>query len=72
MRDDSPNVLLIIVATLALIMIAVVFVMMIGLFDTRVDNKEVFAIIGPAFHMITGIFVGVLTSRFMDHRNTRR
>ena len=38
-------------SVLALIMIAVVLVMMVGLFvpNTVIDNNEIFKIIGPAF-----------------------
>jgi hypothetical protein len=31
-----------------------------GMFDDRVDNKEIFSIIGPAFNTVVGAFVGLL------------
>ena len=54
----------IVVVTLALVMISVVAVMLIGLFDDKVDNDKIFAIIGPAFQMIVGCFVGYLGGRY--------
>ena len=46
--------------TLGSIMGSVVVVMMVGLFvpNTVIDNNEIFKIIGPAFSMIVGAFVG--------------
>lgn len=49
-----------IVLTLAMILLAVVSVMLIGLFDPKVDNSQIFKIIGPAFQMVVGCFVGFL------------
>ena len=49
---------------LGMIMISVVLVMMIGLFvpNETVDNNEIFKIIGPAFSMIVGAFVGAFAT----------
>ena len=49
---------------LGLIMISVVIVMMIGLFvpNETIDNNEIFKIIGPAFSMIVGAFVGAFAT----------
>lgn len=54
----------IVVITLAAILVAVIAVMLAGLFRPEVDNKEVFAILGPAFQTVVGAFVGVLSSAF--------
>ena len=50
--------------TLGLIMMSVVFMMLIGLFfpNDVVDNNEIFKIIGPAFSMIVGAFVGAFAT----------
>jgi len=42
------------------IMVATVLVMLIGLFtpNTVIDNREIFKILGPAFSMVVGAFVG--------------
>lgn len=53
----------VVAVTLGLILVAVVLAMLVGLFDSRVDNKEVLAILGPAFQMIVGAFVGILADR---------
>jgi hypothetical protein len=37
-----------------------VAVVLIGLFDDRVDNAEVFKLINPAFNMVVGAFVGTI------------
>jgi hypothetical protein len=50
--------------TLGLIMMSVVFMMLIGLFmpNDVIDNNEIFKIIGPAFSMIVGAFVGAFAT----------
>lgn len=48
--------------TLAAILVSVVIVLLAGLFDPIVDNKAIFAIIGPAFQTVVGVFVGVLST----------
>jgi hypothetical protein len=48
------------VGTLAAICLSVVAVLLIGMFDDKVDNKEIFSIIGPAFSTVIGAFVGLL------------
>lgn len=62
--DHQTFVFRVVVITLAAILVAVISVMLIGLFDPIVDNKEVFAIIGPAFQTVVGAFVGVLSSTY--------
>lgn len=53
-------ILKITVGTLAAICISVVIVLLVGMFDDRVENKEIFSIIGPAFNTVIGAFVGLL------------
>lgn len=50
------------VASLASIMISVVVAMIIGLFmpNELIDNKDIFAMISPAFNTVVGAFVGLL------------
>ena len=50
--------------TLASIMFTVVLMMLIGLFmpNSIIDNNEIFKIIGPAFSMIVGAFVGAFAT----------
>jgi uncharacterized membrane protein YjjP (DUF1212 family) len=53
-------ILMTVVVTLAIVVGSVVFVMLVALFDDRVNNDEIFKLIGPAFNMIVGAFVGLL------------
>jgi len=62
----SDHLFTIVVVTLAAVMVAVIAVLLVGLFDSRVDNDKVFAILGPAFQTIVGCFVGVLGSRVLN------
>ena len=50
--------------TLGSIMLSVVGMMLIGLFlpNGMIDNNEIFKIIGPAFSMIVGAFVGAFAT----------
>ena len=58
--DTVEWILRVTVVTLAMIMVAVIATLMTGLFDKKVDNSEIFSIIGPAFNTIVGAFVGLL------------
>jgi hypothetical protein len=50
--------------TLGIIMMSVVFMMLFGMFipNDMIDNNEIFKIIGPAFSMIVGAFVGAFAT----------
>jgi hypothetical protein len=50
------------VLVLASVLVSVVFAAIVGLFmpNELIDNKEIFALIGPAFQTIVGAFVGLL------------
>jgi len=56
----------IVVSTLAAVMVSVIVVLLLGLFDPRVDNDKIFGILGPAFQTIVGCFVGILGSRVLN------
>lgn len=58
-------VLMIVICTLGLVQVAVIGVLLSGLFQPVVDNTEIFKILGPAFQTIVGAFVGVLGGRAM-------
>jgi di/tricarboxylate transporter len=51
-------------AILGTIMLAVVFIFLVGLFMPNhvIDNNEIFKIIGPAFSTIVGAFVGAFAT----------
>ena len=60
-RNTTINwILVITVATLALICSAVVVVLLSGLFIEGVDNDKIFDLIGPAFNTVIGAFVGLI------------
>lgn len=46
--------------SLSIVLMSTVAVVLIGLFDDRVDNAEVFKLINPAFNMVVGAFVGTI------------
>ena len=50
--------------SLGIIMLAVVFIFLIGMFapNELIDNNEIFKIIGPAFSTIVGAFVGAFAT----------
>lgn len=49
-----------VVAALTGVMAVMCVFFMVGLFTPRVDNAELFKILGPAFMMIVGAFVNML------------
>jgi hypothetical protein len=53
-------ILRITVGTLAFICISVVTVLLYAFFDNRVQNDEIFKMLGPAFNTVIGAFVGLL------------
>ncbi len=64
------KIYLIVVGVLATVIMSVIAVLLIGLFDTKVDNDKIFAILGPAFQTVIGCFVGVLSGRLLDTKTT--
>jgi hypothetical protein len=56
------NYVITLVATsLSVVILAMVGVMLYGLFHTSVDNEKVFELIGPAFQTIIGGMIGILS-----------
>jgi undecaprenyl pyrophosphate phosphatase UppP len=53
--------------TLCVVVIAMVAVMLMGLFDEKVDNTEIFKLISPAFQTIVGGFIGLLAGVKLSH-----
>ena len=53
--------------TLCVVIISMVFVLMAGLFDEKVDNTEIFKLISPAFQTIVGGFIGLLAGVKLSH-----
>lgn len=40
-----------------------------GLFDNRVNNEEIFKLIGPAFQTVIGGFIGLLAGVKLNESN---
>lgn len=53
--------------TLCVVVVGMVAVLMIGLFDKKVDNSEIFKLISPAFQTIVGGFIGLLAGVKLSH-----
>lgn len=50
-------------ATLCAFVLSVTVAMLVGLFDMRVDNAEIFKMITPPFSMAMGAFIGYLAGK---------
>lgn len=61
---DNIFIMRVVICTLAFVMCSVIAVLLSGLFHPAIDNKEIFTILGPAFQMVTGAFIGIVSSRF--------
>lgn len=57
----SYYVTLIATVTLSTILLSMVVVLLIGLFNDKVDNTKIFEAITPAFQTIVGGFIGLIT-----------
>ena len=57
----SEKMTLIATVSLAAILMAMVAVMLVGLFHDRVNNDKVFEMLSPAFQTIVGGFIGLIT-----------
>ena len=53
--------------TLCVVVVGMVAVLMIGLFDEKVDNNKIFELISPAFQTIVGGFIGLLAGVKLSH-----
>ena len=54
------RVVMMVSRTLCGVILAVIFTLLYAFFDPQIDNKEIFAILGPAFSTIIGGFIGLL------------
>lgn len=63
---NTDKLYAIVALSLAFIAISMSVVLLAGLFNPQVDNKEVFAIMGPAFQTIVGAFVGLLSGKALS------
>lgn len=57
--------------TLCVVVIGMVGVMLMGLFDEKVDNNKIFELISPAFQTIVGGFIGLLAGVKLSHEDEK-
>lgn len=57
----SEKMTMIATVSLSAILMAMVAVMLVGLFHDRVNNDKVFEMLSPAFQTIVGGFIGLIT-----------
>jgi hypothetical protein len=60
--------LLIIVGSFAIVIIMNNAVLLQGLFDPKVDNDKIFAILGHSYDTIVGAFIGLVTGLVLGNR----
>lgn len=60
-------VTLMVSTTLCLVIFAMVVTLMMGLFNEKVDNSEIFKLIAPAFQTVVGGFIGLLAGVKLSH-----
>lgn len=56
----ADRITIICCVSLSVVLMSTVVVVLIGLFDEKIDNNEIFKLINPAFNMIVGAFVGTI------------
>jgi chromate transport protein ChrA len=60
-REKLSFIVTVLIAiTLCICLLAIIFALLLGLYDKRVDNLEVFKLLSPALMTIIGAAVGVL------------
>ena len=57
--------------TLCIVVMAMVAVMLLGLFDPLVDNNKIFELVSPAFQTIIGGFIGLLAGVKLSHEEEK-
>lgn len=57
--------------TLCVVVMGMVGVMLMGLFNEKVDNNKIFELISPAFQTIVGGFIGLLAGVKLSHEDEK-
>ena len=60
-RNLAESVTIMVTSTLCFVVISMVLAMLIGLFDNDVSNDKIFEVITPAFQVVIGGFIGLIT-----------
>ena len=58
--------------TLCIVVLAMVAVMLLGLFNPLVDNNKIFELVSPAFQTIIGGFIGLLAGVKLSHEDEKK
>ncbi|MFI3223497.1 MAG: hypothetical protein QX191_10725 [Methylococcaceae bacterium] len=61
MSKARVAILVISAVSLAMVMVVMMIMFVLAILDPAVDDDKVFAVIGPAFQMICGGFIGLIT-----------
>jgi hypothetical protein len=61
MNKAKITILIISALSLAMILVVMMVMFVLAILDPAVDDDKVFAVIGPAFQMICGGFIGLIT-----------
>jgi hypothetical protein len=68
MKDNLGSLItLIVTVTLCIVVVGMVGTMMVGMFDTDINNDKIFEAITPAFQTIIGGFIGLITGIKLGH-----
>jgi len=61
-KNSLGNLVTILVtSTLCVVVVSMVGAMLVGLFDSNINNDKIFEAITPAFQTIVGGFIGLIT-----------
>jgi MFS-type transporter involved in bile tolerance (Atg22 family) len=63
----GSTVTVLVTITLCVVVVGMVGAMLIGLFDTNINNDKIFEAITPAFQTIIGGFIGLITGIKLGH-----
>ena len=58
--------------TLCIVVLSMSGVMLLGLFDEKVDNNKIFELVAPAFQTIVGGFIGLLAGVKLSHEEEKK
>ena len=57
----KDKIVILVTMTLCCIVIGMVGALIVGLFDSTINNDKIFEIIAPAFQTVIGGFIGLIT-----------
>jgi len=60
-KSVAETVTIMVTSTLCIVVISMVIAMLVGLFDNDISNDKIFEVITPAFQVVIGGFIGLIT-----------